>query len=335
MQENLSDRDWKGWWNALVAFGWWGFVFPLVLLWAKSEGRIEKASVVRWSLELLSLRVVFCVVFCFLLLAFLGRLQQFRQVFQSRQLLVGFLVSAFLIFLNWLGFIVGASMNNLSQASLGYYMGPLFNVVLGYFFLAEKLRRFQFAAVCIAGTGIFWLICMAGEFPWIALCLATSFGFYGLVRKKMQVDSVVGLTMETLYCLPVCLVILVLLASGRDGLVFTEGSSLLRWIVLFTGPATAIPLICFAVAAKRLRLGTLGFIQFIAPTGQLILAMVYDAKPVTGEKLIGYSFVWAAVAVYLVDLGLQRRGVSRGKKDEQASPSSSSTAELKSNNPTE
>ena len=307
MSQNSSDRDLKGWLNALTAFGWWGFVFPLILLWAKSEGRIEPGKIVRWTFELLSLRIIFCVVFCFVLLVSLRRMALFLDVFRSRALLLWFALSAFLIFLNWLGFIIGASMNNLSQASLGYYMGPLFNVVLGYLFLSERLKASQFVAVCIAGVGILWLTLKAGEFPWIAFCLATSFGFYGLVRKKIKVDAVVGLTMETLYCIPVSVGILVFFCTQEQGLVFVNGTVLLKWIVIITGPATAIPLICFAIAANRLRLGTLGFIQFVAPTGQLILAMIFDARPITGEKLIGYCFVWLAVAIYLVDLWLSQK----------------------------
>ncbi|MEC9093235.1 MAG: EamA family transporter RarD [Planctomycetota bacterium] len=303
MSQNNSDRDLKGWLNALTAFGWWGLVLPLALLWAKSEGSEEiGSSVVRWTFELLSLRILFCLVFCLVLLLSFRRFGLLLEVFRSRSLLLWFCLSSFLIFLNWLGFIIGASMNNLSQASLGYYMGPLFNVLLGFLFLSERLKIPQFVAVCIAGMGILWLTLKAGEFPWIALCLATSFGFYGLVRKKIKVDAVVGLTMESLFCIPIAVGVLVFLGTREEGLVFLNGSILLKWIVIALGPATAIPLICFAKAANRLRLGTLGFIQFIAPTGQLLLAVLFDTKPITGEKLVGYCFVWLAVGVYLVDL---------------------------------
>ena len=101
----------------------------------------------------------------------------------------------------------------------------------------------------------------------------------------------------------------------EEGLVFLDGTAMLRWIVIFTGPATAIPLICFAIAAQRLRLGTLGFIQFIAPTGQLLLAMIFDKQPITGEKLIGYGFVWLAVGIYLVDLWYHQRKKAGGQKE--------------------
>lgn len=305
------DRDWKGWLNALAAFGWWGFVFPLILLWVKSVGQDEIGSLVRWSFELLAWRIVFCFLFCLGLLWATGKLSLWLPVFRQRRILLGFAFSAVLIFVNWSGFIIGATTNNLSQASLGYYMGPLFNVFLGYLFLGERLRRPQFLSVLVAAVGVIWLTYQAGEIPWIALALASSFGLYGLVRKRLNVDAVVGMTMECLYCLPFCVVLLVVFGIQAEGLVFIQASSALRWIVIFTGPATAIPLICFAVAARRLRLGTLGFIQFIAPTGQLMLAMIFDAKPITGEKLIGYGFVWLAVAIYLIDLGLHQRNVSR------------------------
>lgn len=307
MNSESSDRDTTGWVNALAAFGWWGFVFPLVLLWGKSEGRDQIESAVTWSFELLSLRILSCVVFCLVLLWVTGKLTLLIQVFKTPRLLLWFALSSFLIFLNWLGFIIGASTNNLSQASLGYYMGPLFNVLLGYLFLGERLRKPQFFAVGVAAAGILWLTILAGEFPWIALTLAMSFGCYGLVRKKVRIDAVVGLTMETIYCVPLSIGIVVYLANQDHGLVFAEGTHLLRWIVIFTGPATAIPLICFAIAANRLRLGTLGFIQFVAPTGQFILATIFDNQPFTSEKLIGFSFVWAAVAIYLLDLWITNR----------------------------
>ena len=300
--ENSSDRDVQGWLNALVAFGWWGFIFPMVIVWAEHAAAGYIDNKVRWVLEVLGLRIIFCLLFCLGLLGVTGKLKLLLDVFRSRKLVLWFALTAFLIFLNWFGFIIGVATDNLSQASLGYYMGPLFNVLLGYLFLSEKLRRTQLIAVIVAGLGVLWLTYKAGEFPWISLCLATSFGFYGLARKKTAVDSVVGMSMECIFCLPLCIGIIVYFANQPAGLVFLKGPDLLRWIFVFMGPATAIPLICFAIAARRLRLGTLGFIQFIAPTGQFVLSLFFDDKPFHVEKLIGYSFVWLAVTLYLFDL---------------------------------
>lgn len=302
MQHPLHDHDLKGWLHALLAFGWWGFIFPLVVLWSKSAGSGEIHSMFHWSLELLALRILFCLLFCLGLLLVLQRFGLLIAVFRSRRLLLWFAVSSGLIFLNWLGFIIGATTNNLSQTSLGYYMGPIFNVLLGFVFLGERLRKVQFAAVCVAGMGILWLALKGNQFPWIAIVLAVSFGFYGLVRKRTPVDSIVGMTMECLFCLPICFLLIGYLAWATEGLVFVRSNHTLRLVALFTGPATAIPLISFSIAAQRLRLGTLGFIQFVAPTGQLILSLLFDSQPITTERLIGYGFVWAAVGIYLVDL---------------------------------
>lgn len=315
MGKPTGDRDLKGWLNALVAFGWWGFIFPLVVILINYLGRDEISSAQRWIFEFLGWRIIFCLLFCLGLLWFTEKIGLFIKVFSNRQLLLGFALSAFLIFLNWVGFVAGVVTENISQASLGYYMGPLFNVFLAYLFLGERLRRPQFLAVIVSGIGVLWLTYKAGEFPWIALCLATSFGFYGLVRKKLNVDSVVGMTMECLYCLPVCIAILLIYYSQPEGLVFLQSNNSLRLAILFTGPATAIPLICFAIAARRLRLGTLGFIQFIAPTGQLLLAMIFDNKPITGEKLLGYGFVWLAVVIYLADLWYHQRIIAAEKSE--------------------
>jgi chloramphenicol-sensitive protein RarD len=297
-----SDRDVKGWLNALVAFGWWGFVFPSLLLLLKSVTDASVNSTMRWSLEILLFRILYCLLFCLGVLIVVKRIPDLLAVFRSRVQMFWFAISAMLIFLNWTGFVYGATSGRLSQTSLGYYMGPLINIALGYLFLSEKLSRTQLFSVILAALGVLWLTFIQGEFPWIAMVLAISFSFYGLVRKRLSVDSIVGMTVESFYCLPVAIGCFIYFFLHDDGVHALEAGWKVNLLLVLVGPATAIPLISFAIAARRLRLGTLGFIQFIAPTGQLLLAMFVDGETIPAKKFIGYLFVWVAVVLYLVDL---------------------------------
>lgn len=186
-----NDRDLSGWLNAIVAFGWWGFIFPSLVLTMtftaerSTGGKFDWSNIgVQWSLEVLASRIFWCVLFCFLLLWINGRLGDFFAVFRSKSTLVWFAITSALIFINWLVFVIAAATDRLHQASLGYYMGPIFNVVLGYLFLGERLKSLQVVAVLFTCTGIGWLIFSQAEFPWISICLASSFGIYGLFRKK-------------------------------------------------------------------------------------------------------------------------------------------------------
>lgn len=308
-----NDRDLSGWLNAIVAFGWWGFIFPSLVLTMtftaerSTGGKFDWSTIgVQWSLEVLASRIFWCVLFCFLLLWINGRLGDFFAVFRSKSTLVWFAITSALIFINWLVFVIAAATDRLHQASLGYYMGPIFNVVLGYLFLGERLKSLQVVAVLFTCTGIGWLIFSQAEFPWISICLASSFGIYGLFRKRIPVDAIVGLTFETLYCIPIALGIVIYFGSSQTGLIFANADLSTNFLMFLAGPATAVPLICFAVAAKKLRLITLGFIQFLAPTGQILLARFANQELIGLEKLVGYGFIWTAVLIYLVELGTRK-----------------------------
>lgn len=308
-----NDRDVNGWINAIVAFGWWGFVFPSLVLTMtftakrSTADQFDWANIgVQWSLEVLASRIVWCVLFCFFLLWFNGRLVEFFAVFKSKSTLGWFALTSILIFINWLVFVIAAATDRLHQASLGYYMGPIFNMVLGYLFLGERLKSLQIVAIGFTCLGIGWLIFSQTEFPWISICLAASFGVYGLFRKKIPVDSIVGLTFETLYCIPIAVGIVIYFGYQSPGLIFSKADVSTNLLLFLAGPATAIPLICFAIAAKKLRLITLGFIQFLSPTGQIILARFVNQETIEWEKLVGYGLIWMAVLIYLIELGTRK-----------------------------
>ncbi len=287
---------------ALLAFGWWGFVFPSLLISLNTLAAPLIASRIGWSLEILANRVVWCLLVCCLMLHASGRWRPFLAVLRDRRIFLGLLLSSALIAANWFGFIVGASIGKLSQASLGYYINPLLNVLLGYVFLGERLRRGQMVAVGLAAVGVAWLTWVHGETPWIAFLVAGSFAVYGLVRKQLAVDSLVGMTWEALFCLPAAAAYLAYRQIEGPALVMAAGAPLVNGLLLAAGPATAAPLIWFSAAAKRLRLATVGFLQFVAPTGQLLMAVAANGEAFSWEKLCGFVLIWAGVVAYLWDL---------------------------------
>lgn len=312
-----------GWFYAMLAYGWWGFVFPLVLIGLNAAADPYSDSPVAWSFEILASRIVWCVVFCLIVIGLTRRFPAFREAIRSRKVLLTICVSSFLIACNWFGFIIGASIGRLSEASLGYYINPLFNVLLGYLFLSETLRRRQIWAVALAGLGVVWLTLIHGQVPWIAFGVATSFGFYGLVRKKLKIDALLGMTLEAMCCLPFALGYLIWRQVGSEPLVFLEGDWKIIVLLLACGPATALPLIWFAAAARRLKLATMGFIQFLAPTGQLIVALVANGESLSQGKLIGFVFIWAAVILYVWDAASSSSKTSRPTSQDSGSSTAS------------
>jgi chloramphenicol-sensitive protein RarD len=205
-----------------------------------------------------------------------------------------------LIAINWLVFIYAVSVKQLLQASLGYFINPLLSVFLGMVFLHERLRRWQWVAVCIAGAAVLNLALRSPTFPWIALSLAGSFGFYGLVRKKVDIDSLHGLLVETMILLPAAMVFLALPAGNRIPM-----SKL--GLLSLSGPVTAVPLLFFGVALRRLKLSTMGFLQYTGPTLQFLVAVVLFHEPLNIAKLTSFVLCWLAIAVYVADSIINRQ----------------------------
>ncbi len=219
-----------------------------------------------------------------------------RQPRNLRLLMAG----AVLIGANWLLFIYSVSTHQLLQASLGYFINPLLSVALGMIFLRERLRGGQWLAVSIAALAVVNMSLRGHGFPWLAVSLAGSFGFYGLVRKKVDVNSLHGLLIESALLVPAAAVALMLLPS--------TGVSAGTWGLLsLSGIVTAVPLLCFGAALRRLQLSTMGFLQYVGPTLQFLVASVLFKEPLDKTKLSSFILCWLAIAVYIADSLINRR----------------------------
>lgn len=204
------------------------------------------------------------------------------------------------IAINWLVFIYSVISHQVLQSSLGYFINPLFSIFLGMIFLRERLRRWQWLAVIIAGIGVLNLALRSARLPWIALSLACSFGLYGLVRKKVDIDSLQGLLVETTVLLPIALIVLGLPAARH---VSTHSLALLS----LSGVITAVPLLFFGVALRRLKLSTMGFLQYVGPTLQFLVALVVFHEALDQAKLASFALCWLAIGVYAADSILTRQ----------------------------
>lgn len=218
---------------------------------------------------------------------------------KTRWLLVG---STIVICFNWLGFIWAVYTERLSQASLGYYINPLVSVLLGWIFLGEKLRPWGKAALALATIGVLVQAFTLTEFPWIALFLAFSFGFYGLFRKVASVRPVAGLTIETGLLTPVIFIWFLVTFTHDTPLSITSGTTFTKVLLPFAGVITAVPLILFAAAAHRLKLATIGFLQYITPTMQLLLAVLAFGEEFSIAHFFSFLIIWTALFIYTYDI---------------------------------
>jgi chloramphenicol-sensitive protein RarD len=274
---------------ACLAFVMWG-LFPLYFR--------QVASVP--ALEVVLHRSVWSLGF---VLALLALRRQWRWVAELRRqprqvAMLG--LSALLIASNWLVYVHAVQTAQVVEASLGYFINPLFNAALGVLVLRERLRRAQWVALVLAAAGVSWLTWSAGRLPWIALALAGLFALYGLVRKTATVGALEGLTVETLLIAPIALPWLLWWTLGRDGAMARGDVALDGWLLL-SGPLTALPLLLFTAGARRLRLVTVGLLQYISPTLQLALGVWVFGESFDPTRLTGFMLIWAALALYSAD----------------------------------
>jgi chloramphenicol-sensitive protein RarD len=206
-------------------------------------------------------------------------------------------VSAALLASNWLLFVWATLNGHLLDASLGYFINPLLSVALGTIVLGERLRRLQWLAIALATIGVSLLTWRLGHVPWISLVLALTFGLYGLVRKTAHVEALVGSTIETVLMVPVAIVYL---GSLGGGAVIHGGTTAL--LLVGTGVITAVPLVLFTSAARALPLSVLGFLQYLAPTGQFLLAVLFYGEPLAHDRLLAFVWIWAGLIVFSIDL---------------------------------
>ncbi|WP_029007055.1 EamA family transporter RarD [Azospirillum halopraeferens] len=295
--------------SGIGAFLIWGLLAPVYFKAVADVGAVEiVAHRVVWTVVLMAAVV----------LAMKSPAEVLRAVGSWRRLSI-FLVTTALVTANWTIFIYAIIDGKLVQASLGYYINPLVNVILGVLFLGERLSRRQLAAVLIAGAGVGSLVVHYGAVPWIALSLALTFGFYALVRKKAAIDPLIGLLAETALLVPLAAGYLLWL--GADGAFATGAGVGHDLLLMLSGPITAVPLILFMIGAARLKLATVGLLQYIAPTGQLLLGVLVYGERFTNAHAIAFGCIWVALAVYSGDAIAGHRAERRRRAAATAAPS--------------
>jgi chloramphenicol-sensitive protein RarD len=283
--------------SAALAFLCWG-LFPLYF------HAIHEVA----PMEILAHRVLWSLGFLVIVLAVRRQWKWLGLVRQPR-LLFSFVASSLLLSVNWLLYIWSVNNGHVIDASLGYFINPLVNIMFGFLLLNERLRRAQWAAIALAALGVAWLTWQAGTAPWIALTLAATFGGYGLLRKTAALGALEGLSFETMILFPLAAGYLGWLAlHGESGFVSTP-SDLTRWLLVAAGPITAIPLLLFAWGARQIPLSVLGLLQYLGPTIQFLLGVWLFHEAVTSERLIGFVLIWAALALYAAE-GMFYRGAA-------------------------
>lgn len=284
---------------AFTAYLLWGFM-PLYFLLLAPSGPFE---VVSW-------RIILSFVFCLVLLAVTRSWARLVAILRNRRLALWTAVAGALIYVNWQVFLIATLTGHVVETSLGYFINPIVTVLMGVLILHERLRVTQWIAIGIAAAAVLVIMVGYGVFPWISLTLAFSFGFYGLVKKQIgpSVDAVSGLTLESMWLLPVAIVQLIVVAV-TGGL--TMGSAGIGHALLLgmAGVVTATPLLFFAAGARRVPLTVIGLLQFVAPILQFVIGVWVLGEPMPPERWIGFGLVWVALIVLTVDLLTHARRV--------------------------
>lgn len=292
----------KGILYGIVAYTLWGF---LPLYWRFLHQ--FPAS------EILVNRIIWSLLFLVILLTFRRQWNWVKGIRNHPTSLIILVVSATLLAINWFIYIWAVNAGFVVETSLGYFINPLVNVLLGTLFLHEKLRTGQWLSVGIATIGVFYLTITYGTLPWIALSLAFSFGFYGLMKKKVHLGAAESLTSEmAILVLPAMLFLIFL--QTQQSLVISQSNLLIIFLLLGTGVVTATPLVFFGAAAKRVPLSTMGLLQYIAPTLQFLIGIFIFREPFTQQSLVGYATIWFALLIYSLEGIVQRRQQLAGEK---------------------
>jgi len=285
----------KGIFYAIGAYFLWG-IFPIY--WKL----IQDVP----ALEIIAHRIVWAFIFVMIVMTVTKDWHGIIQAIKDRKAVLTFLVTAILLFINWLVYIWAVNAGNIVDASLGYFINPLMNVLLGVIFLRERLRLWQWIPVGIAVLGVLYLTVSYGALPWIGLTLAFTFGIYGLLKKTATLSSINGFTLEIGFMFIPALAYLLILGSNGQGS-FPHGPALETILLLFTGVATGLPLLLFGAAARLISLSTLGFIQYMAPTMQFLIGVFVYGEAFTPERMIGFGLIWLALTIYSVDSLRARR----------------------------
>lgn len=274
---------------ALAAYIMWGL---LPIYW--------KAFTEVGAWEILSHRIIWSVVFVAFLVTVTARWNKLKQAIPDTKSKLAILACSILISINWVIYIWAVNNNNIVEASLGYYINPLVNVFLGVFFLKERLSKLQWAAISLAALGVLIMTVSYGQFPWVSITLAVSFGIYGLTKKKVKVDTIVGLSLETFVVLPLALIYLFAFQQGGEALNVLSGWQLA--LLTLSGVATALPLLFFAEGVKRLPLSTISFVQYLSPTISLFIGVWLYNEEFSAIEMASFGLIWSALVLYTIQL---------------------------------
>ncbi|WP_313431535.1 EamA family transporter RarD [Pseudomonas sp.] len=285
----------RGYLLGLGAYIIWG-LFPLYFKAIQSVPAVE----------IIVHRVLWSALFGSLLLLAWKHPGWWRELRENPRRLAILALSGTLIAANWLTYVWSVNNGRMLEASLGYYINPLINVLLGMLLLGERLRRLQWLAVAMAAVGVAQQVWQVGSLPWVSLALALSFGFYGLIRKQAPVAALPGLVVETWMLVPLALGWLLLHPTAMSAQADFYTSSEALWLMA-AGPVTLVPLVCFNAAARHLPYTTLGFLQYLAPTLVLLQAVLLFDEQLSSSSLIAFIFIWAGLAIYSVDAWLTLR----------------------------
>jgi len=288
----------RGMWYALAAYVIWG-CFPLFFhLLAGID-----------ALEVLSYRVVFAFLLAFVLLVMMKQLGGFGRLLRNRTALLWSLLASVLISINWYAFIWAVSQQRVLESSLGYFITPLVSLLIGRLVLKEQINSWQWSAGLVAAMAILFELIAMGGIPWVSLALAFSFGSYGLVRKLQPIESLLGLGLETLWVLPIAsLVIGNSLIDGSDGHSLGQYS-----LLLASGLITAVPLLLFASSVRRINLVVAGFIMYINPMMQFVIAVWVLNEAVPMQRYVTFCLVWVAMALFIIGLMTKAKQLKRQK----------------------
>ena len=281
---------------AALAYVAWG-LFPLYF---KQVANVP-------SLEVVMHRTLWSLVFVLVVLTVRRQWAWMGTVLRQPRVLAAFALSAVLLSGNWLTYVWAVQNQHVVDASLGYFILPLVNVAVGFVFLHERPRPGQWLAVAVAAAGVIWLTVQAGRLPWIALVLALSFGFYGLLRKVAALGALEGLALETMLLAPVAAIVLGWWAWQGQGALVHGDVSTLGWLLL-AGPLTAVPLLLFAAGARLIPMSTLGILQYISPSLQFALGVWVFQEAFEPARLIGFVLIWGALCVYSLEGWWSMRG---------------------------
>lgn len=280
------------------AYLMWGF-FPLYFKALQSVP----------ALEIMFHRVVWSYLFLAVVILVKKEWSNFKVELRKPRVLAIYALAGVLLAANWLVYIFGINSGQVVETSLGYFINPLFSVALGMIFLGEKLRPMQWLPIGLAAAGVIYLTVQVGALPWIALALAFTFGFYGLLKKVAPLGALHGLTLETTILFLPALGYL-LYAESQGNAAFGHVSWGVTALLALTGIVTAIPLLLFASAARSIPLYMIGILQYIAPTGQFLLGVLVFGEAFSSARLVGFSFIWFALLLYSVESYLVRRRVT-------------------------